>query len=170
MEYKASFDSFTKTLTACICILFLGILIFNLKMMFHARLAEDILIHGGVILLLILVFTGCYLFSVNDYAIDGGNLLIRRPVGDKKIPISEISDARKIEQGEMFGTIRIFGNGGLFGYYGKFYNRSLGSMTVYTTQRKNRVLLQMKNGKKIVLSPDDLSILEFLKPKTSASI
>ena len=79
------------------------------------------------------------------------------------IKISAITEARILNSNEMSGLIRTFGNGGLFGYYGKFYNTKLKHLTLYTTQRKNRILIETSQSKKIVISPDDLSFVEKLK-------
>jgi hypothetical protein len=51
--------------------------------------------------------------------------------------------------------MRTFGNGGLFGYTGKYYNSRFGKMTWYCTQRKNYVLLILSDKKKIVITPDN---------------
>lgn len=68
--------------------------------------------------------------------------------------------------GSLIGSIRLFGVGGLFGYYGKYYNFKMGHMTLYTTQKRNRILMTMITGKKIIISPDDLNIIiEFKKRK-----
>ncbi|RYY97680.1 MAG: hypothetical protein EOO11_10230 [Chitinophagaceae bacterium] len=45
--------------------------------------------------------------------------------------------------------------GGLFGYYGRFANRALGSMTWYATRRDGGLLIHLGGGKKILITPDD---------------
>ena len=89
-----------------------------------------------------------------------------RPIGSVNYPISEIKVISKINPGVMIGGIRLFGVGGLFGYYGKYYNFKLGHLTLYTTQKRNRILMTMTTGKKIVISPDDLDLVdEIIKRK-----
>jgi len=105
------------------------------------------------------------MFRTQKYVVNNNELIIKRPVKERKIQISDIQEIRLINPGEMFGTIRTFGVGGLFGYYGLFYNRTFGSMTLYTTQRKNRVIIKTKSNSKIVISPDDLSLVDFVKSK-----
>ena len=51
--------------------------------------------------------------------------------------------------------MRKFGSGGVFGYIGKFWNKQQGNMIWYATDMKNPVMIETKNGKKIVLTPDD---------------
>ena len=55
----------------------------------------------------------------------------------------------------MYGVIRTFGVGGLFGYYGQFYNSKIGSMTWYATRQNNTVLVRTIDNKNIVLTPDE---------------
>ena len=52
-------------------------------------------------------------------------------------------------------AVRIFGVSGLFGYWGKFSNTKLGSMTWYSTRRNNAVLITTIYNKKIVLTPNE---------------
>ncbi len=52
-------------------------------------------------------------------------------------------------------AIRTFGVGSLFGYYGKFANTKLGSMTWYATRKDKTVLVRTIDNKKIILTPDE---------------
>lgn len=162
MKYKASFDFLTLTITSLVIILFTGIIIVNVHAYFNADTSSHKHIHGFVLLLFPLVIISCYAFSIKGYMIEGSDLIILRPIGSRKISIPDIAEVRAIKREEMTAAIRTFGVGGLFGYYGKYYSWTLGSLTLYTTQRKNRVLIILKNGKKILISPDDLSLVERL--------
>jgi hypothetical protein len=71
---------------------------------------------------------------------------------------------RTLADNEAKGTIRTFGVGGLFGYFGKFHTPGIGHSTFYATQRKNKILIVTSNDKKIVITPDDNSLAEKLKP------
>lgn len=110
-----------------------------------------------------------YLFSVMGLSINGQHLCIERPIGIKKYSIKEIAEATPIDKREMKGTIRGFGNGGIFGYYGKFFNSKFGSMTWYVTRRDRLILLRMIDNSVILISPDDLTLAEQLK-KSKASL
>ncbi len=164
MEYKASLDTLAKILTFGAIILFIFI---GQKSIRAINIAQGdnttLFIHFGIIFLLLIIILVSWLFAPQSYSFYGGDLVIKRPVGNVNIMLSEITEAKILESNETSGLIRTFGNGGLFGYYGKFYNSKLGHITLYTTQRKNRILINTSNGKKIVISPDDLSIIEKLK-------
>ena len=122
-----------------------------------------ILIHSGILLSFIAIILGSYLFSPRKYELQNGQLIIKRLIGAKVINLTDIIEIRKINRGEMTGTIRTFGVGGLFGYYGKFHNSTFGHMTYYVTQRKNMILLKTKDEKKIIISPDDVNMINKLQ-------
>jgi len=170
MEYKASFDSLTKAISIGIVFVFF---IIGKTSVNAIRDVDDGLtrtfINTWIFLFPMIVFAGCYLFSIQKYLIDDHDFIIKRLVGSKKIAIADIKEVRTVLKEEMGGAIRTFGNGGLFGYYGKYYNKALGSMTLYTTQRRNRVLIQTVSGKKIIISPDDLSLVDYLSSKLNSA-
>lgn len=164
MDYKASLDTVAKVMSAGVFVLFLGIGLMSVKAIRDAAGDKTaILIHGGVLLLFVAILLGSWLFAPQSYSLDTTALTINRPIGKVIINRSSIKEARMIGDGELKSTIRTFGNGGLFGYYGKYYNTTLGHMTWYLTQSKNRILIVTNEGKKIVISPDDAGLADNLK-------
>jgi hypothetical protein len=59
-----------------------------------------------------------------------------------------------MDRREMWTTVRLFGVGGMFGYYGKFYSFALGNENWYATDMNRAVLLETDTGK-FVVTPDD---------------
>ena len=164
IEYKASMDTLAKILTVGVIVLFIYIGRNNVKTLlrFNEIDLTTILIHSGILLFFIAIIIGTYLYSPKGYAIHDNSLIIKRPIGELTINMSDIVEVRKIEKGEMSGTIRTFGVGGLFGYYGKLRNSTFGNMTYYVSQRKNMILLKTVTDKKIVISPDSIDMVEKL--------
>ncbi|MBK9105092.1 MAG: hypothetical protein IPL92_11135 [Saprospiraceae bacterium] len=164
MDYKASLDTLAKVMTAGVFVLFFGI---GLMSVYAIRDAAGdrttLLIHGGVLVMFVAIFLGSWLYAPQSYTLDTTALSINRPIGKVVINRSSIKEARLIGEGELKSTIRTFGNGGLFGYYGKYYNATIGHMTWYLTQPKNRILIVTTEGKKIVISPDDAGLVDNLK-------
>jgi hypothetical protein len=74
--------------------------------------------------------------------------------GDAVIDLKEIELVRTVSKGEMGLPIRTFGNGGLFGFFGYYFSDRLGKMKWYATRTDNYVLVQLKNGKKLIITPD----------------
>jgi hypothetical protein len=74
--------------------------------------------------------------------------------------MTDLKNAVAVSKEDMRWTARTFGNGGLFGYYGKFWNKKFGTMTWYATKLNNYILIKTHEGKKIVLTPDNPQLLE----------
>jgi len=166
MEYKASLDTVAKIITAGTIVLFLFLGYRSVKvLMLSQGNATAMLIHGGVLLLFIALLLGCYLFAPHYYRVENNNLIIVRPANNKIIKLSDIEVIRPVENSEMLGAIRTFGNGGLFGYFGKYYYPKIGNVNLYATQRKNRIFIETKQGLKFIITPDDLSIIDNIKGK-----
>jgi hypothetical protein len=98
-----------------------------------------------------LVFT--FIFKTKALAIDNDSIIIERMPNNVVINFSDIKSVKKEE--EMTFAIRTFGNGGVFGYTGMFYKKGIGSMRWYATQRKNYILIEKINGRKVVITPDE---------------
>ncbi len=97
----------------------------------------------------------CYGLSPKSYEINENSLIIKRPFKDVIIERSQIASATPVESSKLRWAVRTFGVGGLFGYFGKFWNREFGDMTWYATQRSHTVLIITNSQQKIILTPDD---------------
>lgn len=162
MEYKASFDKTTKVITTLLFLVVTIALLIAISIHSSSNNTTNPIGFLTGFIVFLLLFTGCYLFSIKEYVVNDDDLIISRLIGNVTIHLSEIEEVRPIAKGELRWTIRTFGVGGLFGYYGKFYNRKLGSMTWYTTQLRNRLYIKTRSGNKIIISPDDTSIINKL--------
>ena len=100
------------------------------------------------------VFSFCY-HPAFAFMLNWSLVIINRPVSLFKINRIEIAKCSIVSKKEMSGTIRTFGNGGLFGYTGYYRNAKFGTMRWFATQRKNYVLIEKINGKKIIITPDE---------------
>ncbi len=139
MQFRASYDTTTKLISTAFFILFLGIAV-----------DTNSLIVEGIFALL---FLAAYAWSPTGYEIDDGDVVIRRLIGNIRIPISGIRDVRIATRDDLKGSMRIFGSGGLFGYYGLFRN-GFETSNWYVTDRSHAVVLSGNSGTAIV-SPDD---------------
>lgn len=68
---------------------------------------------------------------------------------------STITNVRLLSREGMKFTIRTFGVGGLFGYWGMFSNSRIGRFRMFATRRDRTVLIETTEGKKIVITPDE---------------
>jgi hypothetical protein len=166
MEYKASLDNLAKIISICT----IAIIILVGWRIYKAIIASignpvALAIYCGAAVILILVLVIPYGLAPQNYILNNDELIVKRLLISRKIKLDELEEARMVEKEEVKNTIRTFGVGGLFGYFGKYYNPKLGSMTWYLTQRENRILLITKKGEKILISPDDTSLLISIKQK-----
>lgn len=92
-------------------------------------------------------------FGPKGYAILGDELLIERPLRAIAIPLRSIRAAVPLPDGSLKGALKVAGSGGLFGWYGRFWNRRLGSFRAYATRRDGLVLVDA-GGDRFVLSPE----------------
>jgi len=92
------------------------------------------------------------LFAVRGYVVSGKRLIVERLGGNKRIDLSDL-ESIKADPESMKGSIRIFGNTGVFSITGIFRNRRLGTYTAYATDRERAVVLRFPK-KIIVVTPD----------------
>jgi hypothetical protein len=141
MVYKASLDKTAIIISILVSLLFGALIIFK----FIPLLA----------IFLILIYLTCLNLRPLRYEINEEEIIIRRLIKSVYIKRSEIESIKLIDKSSLKGTVRTFGVGGLFGWYGKFANSQFGDMTWHLTRRDKPILIIKKDSKKIVISPDD---------------
>jgi hypothetical protein len=141
-SFSVSFDSTTKFISAVACVVLIGIAVATRNVVVGCCSA--------------LVITLCYAYSPRGYIISEGSVLVRRLMGSVRIPLDGIRDVRAAGPEDLRGCIRVFGNGGLFGYYGLYRTSRLGICNWYVTNRSNAVVL-ITGTKTAVFSPDDVN-------------
>lgn len=144
-EFSASYDTTTKIVSGAVCA---GMLL--------PAAAVTAAPHGVVLgCLVLMTLPLAYMYSPRAYRIEGRSIVVKRLVGNVNVPLDGIRAARRINADDLRGCIRLFGSGGLFGYYGLFRTSSLGRCTWYVTNRKNAVVV-IGASKTTVYSPDDV--------------
>jgi hypothetical protein len=163
--YTASLDILSKAVTTFIFILFLGLSAHQVYILQTDKSGTSTWITVSMVGLLAAILLVSYLFKADGYRLTSDALIIERPVGGKIILLTDIIEVEVPTKKSMYWTIRTFGNGGLFGYWGKFANTNYGNMTWYATRRSNYILLTIKDKGLIVITPDDLSLANALRNK-----
>jgi hypothetical protein len=138
-SFSASYDSTTKVLSAATSVVLL-VVVFATHSVVVACLAA-------------LVIFLAYAYSPGAYAVKDQSILVNRLIGNVRIPLDDIREVRATTPGDFLGTIRLFGSGGLFGYYGLFRTSNLGKCWWYVTNPKNIVVV-ITGEKTILISPD----------------
>ena len=139
MRFPASYDRNTKIVSTIVCLGLLAVIVF---------------VHNLVLTCLsLLVIVLCFAYSPRGYVLAGRSILVKRLAGTIRIPIDELREARRATPDDFRGSIRLWGSGGLFGYYGLFSTAKLGRSTWYVTNRSNGVVV-ITASKTVLFSPD----------------
>lgn len=166
IRYSASLDKTSVIITFSIALLFAALLYFNVSKLPEASTQPSILITLILSsLLMLIIFIGSYLYHITAYELTDSELIIHRPLSDKHLSLTSISNVALVADEQMKYTIRTFGNGGVFGYFGKFSNDHFGKMIWFVTQRKNYIALHLDDKRIYILSPDDLALCTELKSR-----
>jgi hypothetical protein len=150
MEYSASLGTVPKITTIAITVLFAALIIGPVLSIKENGVASIMYISSA----LLIIYFGAFIYSPRKYSVTEKAIIIHRVIGNVTIKKSDIATVETSDKGLPLG-IRTFGVGGLFGYFGSFYNFDMGSMSWYVTRRDRTVLIKTAKGKKIVISPDD---------------
>jgi hypothetical protein len=103
----------------------------------------------------VLALVAAYAWSPRGYAVSRGSVAVNRLIGNVCIPLDGIREVRAATKDDFRGCLRLFGNGGLFGYYGLFRTAKLGKSTWYVTNRSKAVVV-ITGAKTVLFSPDDV--------------
>ncbi|MDB5281149.1 MAG: hypothetical protein JWO06_224 [Bacteroidota bacterium] len=166
MEFKASLDTPTKVIT----IFTLALVGAALTSSVVSIMNRDTSIKSAVGMTLIVLFVVAVLFltfliSPQKYELTQNELIIKRPLSNVVIKIVDIASVGVIPNGEATFSLRTFGSGGFFGYFGRFYNSKFGNYSAYATRRSNRLLITTGEGRKIIITPDDLNMVSHLEER-----
>ncbi len=148
--FTTSLDKFNKITTAIIAIILDVILLIA----FFLTPDNERNTAMSLAILPIIAFIIVYLLRPNNYSVSADKLLINRMLGNVEIERNNIQSVQEIEESQVKNSLRTFGVGGFFGSFGKFWNATLGNMTWYVTRKNNFVLVETKDKKKIILTPD----------------
>lgn len=149
--FKGSLDALARNLTIALTVLFASVVVFHIGVMNDTGKTASMF----VIVLLLVIYLSSYLFHPQGYIVTKDAIIIKRTISPVTIVRSNILSAEQVDDNSLSGSIRLFGVGGLFGYFGKFSNRKLGTMTWYATRRNsNVVLIITTDHKKFIVTPD----------------
>ena len=140
-NFSATYDSKTKLISALVFLMLLPIL-----QVTHSVAAGCV---GALVLLL------SYGYSPQRYVVSERSLTVIRLIRNVHIGLDHIQQARPVRADDLKWGIRLWGSGGLFGYYGLYRTAELGKCTWYVTDRSKCVVV-ITSEKTVVVSPDDV--------------
>lgn len=154
MIFKASLDRLAKSITTGVFALFVVIITTQIYLSSLASNVAAIV----TVFLLVSIYIVTYVFRPVNYVVTKDQLVIHRIISDVIIMRADIIKVEILLKDQLKWTIRTFGVGGVFGYYGKFVNSKIGNMTWYVTRTDNMVLIATIKNENFVLSPDDVPL------------
>ncbi|MBI2927505.1 MAG: hypothetical protein HYY24_17555 [Verrucomicrobia bacterium] len=101
----------------------------------------------------VVVLVPTALLTVRGYELAGRELLIRRLLWTTRIWLEGLRSV-EADPEAVRRSIRLCGNGGLFGFTGWFWNKQLRTHRVLVTDPKRAVVLRLSQ-RTLVVSPDD---------------
>ena len=107
-------------------------------------------------------------FMVRGYVLTPDSIQVRRLGWNTTLPLLGLAAVSGVPDG-LRGSLRLFGNGGLFCISGWFWNRRLGRFRAYATDQDRAVLLRYQNGNQIVVTPHDVQHF-IVRVKTLANL
>ena len=136
MRYRAPLGTSAKWITGGVIVLFVGI-VFATPW-------------GGAAVWVMML--ALFAFGPSGYSFESHDLVVhRRAWSSERISLSGLTGVR-MGPDLMRGSIRTFGNGGIFGFTGWFYNSKLGRYRVWVTDPKRVVVLEF-GERRIAVSP-----------------
>ncbi|MFM7194054.1 MAG: PH domain-containing protein [Bacteroidota bacterium] len=168
MEFTVSKDRMATVVTIVVTIICIGSSALPFFTAAGSKDAGTWVMYGtAAFLLLTLLFA--WLLRPTGYGITENQLILHRPIRSREIALSDITSIRVPEPRKMRWSIRLFGSGGLFGYFGKFRNSTFGTMNWYATRLGKFVVIILRSGEKFVVTPDDESFAAHLRSAAGLS-
>ena len=90
--------------------------------------------------------------------LDDKSIVITHPIGQSVILKSDIIEVRAVERSDIRGSIRLFGSGGFFGWFGIFRNNKFGTYRLYCGQLENLYLVKTLTKKYIISSSKPIEL------------
>ena len=115
----------------------------------------------GVALVPVAVLVGALLFVVSDYEIEGTDLYVGRLFSYTRVPLAGLSRVW-VEPGVCKGSLRVFGNGGLYSFTGTYYSKRLGRYRLFATDLSRAVALALPARTVVVTPAEPHAFVEYL--------
>jgi PH (Pleckstrin Homology) domain-containing protein len=149
LEFRAPWSGSLKTASRIAVIILLGIAVAGIVLM-PARLPW---VRVFMVAAPACFLVSALLFMVSGYRLSATALEIQRPLWTTTYALAELVSVAG-DTDALHGSLRVFGNGGLFSFTGIFWNKRLGLFHAYGTDPERAVVMKFRT-RMIVVTPDD---------------
>lgn len=108
------------------------------------------------VLILGVLFSLTYVLRPFQYTIDEFGITVHKKILPKTILFDNIASIETIAYKELKVRLRLWGSGGLWGWFGMFLSAEYGKLNMQITEKNNLLLISTKDEKYIVLSPTEV--------------
>jgi hypothetical protein len=150
-EFAAPWSRSLRTLTIASVVLLLSLALIGLLL----GPGKSWLWRGATLGAPLVILCGTLLFMVRGYVLTDCQIEVRRLGWTTVLPLAGLGAVTGEPQG-LSGSLRLFGNGGMFAISGWFWNRRIGRFRAYATDPQRAVLLRYRDGAQVILTPDDV--------------
>jgi len=150
-EFSAPWSRSLRLVTICSAALLLSLALAGLLLGPRRSLIWGMAMIGAPLVVLV----GALPFMVRGYVLTESRIEVLRLGWSTVLPLAGLAAVNGEPQG-LRGSLRLFGNGGLFAISGWFWNRRIGRFRAYATDPERAVLLRYRDGTKIVVTPHDV--------------
>lgn len=148
-QFGAPWAASLKLMTVLLVALLLGIALIGL---FGGGNANGLWLLTMVMVPLLILLAGIA-FMIRGYDLETDTLRVYRLGWSTRLDLRGLRDA-EVDPAAMMGSMRVFGNGGLFCFAGRFRNRQLGTYRAFATDPRQAVVLRLRD-RTVVITPDD---------------
>lgn len=113
--------------------------------------AEGVMRAAAALPMLLVVVAA--LFMVRGYVVTADEIVVQRPLWSNRFERSRLQSVT-LDPDALRGSIRLFGNGGMFSFTGLFRSPKLGRYRAYVTDPARTVILRFAD-RVVVVSPSD---------------
>jgi len=142
-RYKAPWSRSLIVISSLATVLCLGI---ALGMVWNTRG-----VFPWLALLPLAIVIGSAPFAIRGYSVTSDAILVHRLFWTTRLPLAGLQSAQ-FDPDAMRGSIRTFGNGGLFSFTGFYRNKLLGAYRAFVTDPRRTVVLHYSR-RTVVVSP-----------------
>jgi len=116
-----------------------------------------------------LVPLAAFALRPTGYEVTRFEVRVLRPIGALQFTIASQASPRELPRSAVSGALRVFGCGGLFGWYGRFRSSALGPFRLYATRTSGYVAVETTEGLLVFTPSSPLETLRALTPLPGGS-